>query len=156
MAACHQRADRKVCKAALARPFLAPYISHLCPLLLCVLVVLCLALRSCRLWYTVQYSKQHRGYQLGNTLVAQSWPIISGHVMARFSISTLWNAKTWNNTGIIGNLKRIIGSFWGIEEWNNKWCFNHNLPGPSHDWAHHCGGVGGLVCTLRRSACSEL
>jgi len=57
------------------------------------------------------------GYKLGNTLVGQLWLIISGHVMhmASFSIS-LWNAKTGNSTGIIGNLKRIIGSFWGIEE----------------------------------------
>ena len=31
-----------------------------------------------------------------------------------------WNAKAGNNLGIIGNLKRIIGSFLGIKEYMNN------------------------------------
>jgi len=42
------------------------------------------------------------------------WLIISGHVIQfQYSVTYLhlWNAKPGNNTGIIGNFERIIGSF---------------------------------------------
>jgi len=45
------------------------------------------------------------------------WLIISGHVI-QFQYSVAYSApvecKPGNNTGIISNFERIIGSFWGI------------------------------------------
>ena len=57
------------------------------------------------------------GYKLGNTRVGKfNCGIISGHVI-QFQCSVAYSApvecKTGNNTGIIGNFERIIGSFWG-------------------------------------------
>jgi len=56
------------------------------------------------------------GYKLGNTLVG----LVANYLWACNSVSIilwpilhLWNAKLGNNTGIISNFERIIGSFWG-------------------------------------------
>ena len=53
----------------------------------------------------------------GNNLVGQLWLIISRQVMEKFQFhySVAYSApvecKMGNSTGIIGNMKRIIGSF---------------------------------------------
>jgi len=53
------------------------------------------------------------GYKLGNTY-GPLWLIISGHVI-QFQYYVAYSApvecKPGNNTGIIGNFERIIGSF---------------------------------------------
>jgi len=57
----------------------------------------------------------------GGSLGVPLWAIVANYLWACNSVSTfsglyilhLWNAKPGNNTGIIGNFERIIGSFWG-------------------------------------------
>jgi len=47
------------------------------------------------------------------------WAIVVNYLWACNSVSIfcgLWNAKPGNNTGIIGNLERIIAHFGGIKE----------------------------------------
>jgi len=45
------------------------------------------------------------------------WAIVANYLWACNSISiALVECKPGNNTGIIGNFERIVGSFWGIKE----------------------------------------
>jgi len=67
--------------------------------------------------YSVQYSsKQYRELQAWEYPCGPLWLSISGHVI-QFQYSVAYSApvecKHGNNTGIIGNFERIIGSFWG-------------------------------------------
>jgi len=62
-------------------------------------------------------SKQYRGLQAWGIPL---WAIVANYLWACNSVFNilwpilhLWNAKPGNNTGIIGNFERIIGSFWG-------------------------------------------
>jgi len=41
------------------------------------------------------------------------WACIKFSFNILWPILHLWNAKPGNNTGMIGNFERIIGSFWG-------------------------------------------